>query len=69
LTLTEGRLAAALLSGRKLRDIAADAQVGIATLRTQLSSILRKVGVDRQADLIRVLSAIPVACEDPQGTQ
>jgi PAS domain-containing protein/DNA-binding CsgD family transcriptional regulator len=54
----ESRLAGALMKGRKLGEIARDSKVGITTLRTQLSSILRKVGVERQVDLVRVLSSI-----------
>lgn len=54
----ESRLAAALMKGRKLREIARDAGVEITTLRTQLSSILKKVGVARQVDLVRMLSSI-----------
>jgi PAS domain-containing protein/DNA-binding CsgD family transcriptional regulator len=56
----ESRLAMALLAGNVLHDIAAASGVRITTARTQLSSILRKVGVTRQAELIRVLSSIPV---------
>ncbi len=54
----ESRLATALMQGRKLADIARDNGVEVTTLRTQLSSILRKVGVERQVDLVRVLSSI-----------
>jgi len=54
----ESRLAASLMKGRKVREIARDSKVEITTLRTQLSSILRKVGVERQVDLVRVLSSI-----------
>jgi DNA-binding CsgD family transcriptional regulator len=54
----ETRLAASLMKGRKLSEIARDSKVEITTLRTQLSSILRKVGVERQVDLVRVLSGI-----------
>ena len=54
----ESRLAAALMEGRKLDQITGELGVRITTLRTQLSSILKKVGVERQADLIRVLSAV-----------
>lgn len=54
----ESRLASALLKGRKLNDIAKDSGVEICTLRTQLSSILRKVGVERQVDLVRILASI-----------
>jgi len=56
----ESRLAVALLAGKKLREIAPDWGVQITTLRTQLSSILRKTGVTRQAALIRLLSRVPV---------
>jgi DNA-binding CsgD family transcriptional regulator/PAS domain-containing protein len=54
----ESRLAASLMQGHKLADIARDSGVEVSTLRTQLSSILRKVGVERQVDLVRVLSSI-----------
>jgi PAS domain-containing protein len=56
----ESRLAVALLAGKKLVEIAGDFGVQITTLRTQLSSILRKTGVTRQVDLIRLLSNIPM---------
>jgi DNA-binding CsgD family transcriptional regulator len=52
----ESRLAVALLAGKTLREIALDRSVQIGTLRIQLSSILRKAGVTRQVDLIRLLS-------------
>jgi len=52
----EARLAAALLSGETVSQIAANTGVRITTLRTQLGSILRKVGAARQSDLIRILS-------------
>jgi DNA-binding NarL/FixJ family response regulator len=61
LSRAETRLAGALLQGRKLREITADTGLRITTLRTQLSSLLKKVGAERQTDLIRVLSSIPVA--------
>jgi DNA-binding CsgD family transcriptional regulator len=54
----EGRLAVALMSGKRLADIAVAFGVQITTLRTQLSSVRKKVGVQRQADLIRVLSSV-----------
>jgi DNA-binding CsgD family transcriptional regulator/PAS domain-containing protein len=52
----ESRLAIALAQGRKLPEIAAEAGVKITTLRTQLQSIYRKVGVERQSDLLLTLS-------------
>jgi DNA-binding NarL/FixJ family response regulator len=56
----ESRLTVALLAGKTMREVATDSGVQITTVRTQLSSVLRKVGVSRQAELIRVLSNIPV---------
>jgi len=57
LTPAEARLAAALLTGKTLSQIAANSGIRITTLRTQLASILRKVGAERQSDLIRILSS------------
>jgi DNA-binding CsgD family transcriptional regulator len=53
----EARLAAAMMAGKRLSAIAADRGVRITTVRTQLVSILKKVGVKRQSDLLRVLSS------------
>jgi DNA-binding CsgD family transcriptional regulator len=52
----EARVAAALMTGESLTDIAAASAVQITTVRTQLRSILRKVGVKRQCDLVRILA-------------
>jgi DNA-binding CsgD family transcriptional regulator len=52
----EARLAAALLTGKSVADIAANYDIRITTARTQLGAILRKVGAKRQSDLIRILS-------------
>jgi DNA-binding CsgD family transcriptional regulator len=56
----ESRLAVALTAGKKLSDIAAKSGLQITTLRTQLSTILKKVGADRQVDLVRILTSVPV---------
>jgi DNA-binding CsgD family transcriptional regulator len=40
----ESRLAAALIAGKRLRHTAADFGVQIKTLRSQLSSVLKKLG-------------------------
>ena len=53
----ECRLAVALADGKKLSEIARQSGLKITTLRTQLSAVLKKVGVERQTDLIRVLSS------------
>ncbi len=57
----ESRLAAALTRGKKLNEIAWETNLEITTLRTQLSSILKKVGVERQVDLVQTLSSIGFA--------
>jgi DNA-binding CsgD family transcriptional regulator len=56
----ESRVAAALLAGKKVRQIAVELDVQITTVRTQLSSIFQKVGAKNQADLIRMLLSVPV---------
>ena len=61
----ESRLAASLQSGKRLCDIAAESGVRITTLRTQLSATLAKVGVERQADLVRVLSGLALVAGQP----
>jgi DNA-binding CsgD family transcriptional regulator len=57
----ETRVAAALMTGKRLSDIAAISGVQITTVRTQLRSILRKVGVKRQFDLVRMLSGTGIS--------
>jgi DNA-binding CsgD family transcriptional regulator len=61
----ESRLAVALARGKKLSKIAADIGVQITTLRTQLRAILRKFDVERQSDIIRVISNIPAGASSP----
>jgi DNA-binding CsgD family transcriptional regulator len=56
----EARVAAALTKG-KSADVAAASGVQITTVRTQLRSILRKVGVKRQFDLVRILSSTGIS--------
>jgi DNA-binding CsgD family transcriptional regulator/PAS domain-containing protein len=60
LTSAESRLAIAIAFGKRLSEIAGQFGVQITTLRTQLSSILKKCEVERQADLVRLISNIPV---------
>jgi DNA-binding CsgD family transcriptional regulator len=53
----EARLAVALMTGKTLTEIAGEFGLQVATLRTQLRSILRKVGAKRQSDLVRIFSS------------
>ncbi len=55
LTATESELAAALVAGESLSDYAARRSVAVQTARNQLQSIFQKTGVNRQADLVRLL--------------
>jgi DNA-binding CsgD family transcriptional regulator len=67
LSQAEARLATALLTGKRLSDVAANSGVQITTLRTQLGSVLRKVGAHRQSDLIRILSGTGVGSVSLSG--
>ena len=51
----EDRLAQALVQGRTLQELTSDFGVRMPTLRSQMRSILRKCGVQRQVDLVRLL--------------
>ena len=59
LSFAESRLATQLMSGKPLRAIAAESGASTATLRSQLRSILKKIRVERQADLFLVLARVP----------
>jgi DNA-binding CsgD family transcriptional regulator/PAS domain-containing protein len=59
LSFAESRLAIQLMSGKALGAIAAESGASTATLRTQLRSILKKVKVERQAELLLVLASVP----------
>ncbi len=58
LTPAEARMAQLILDGHSPGQIAAILKLSIATVRTQLSSVLRKTGTQRQADLVRHLSPL-----------
>ena len=59
LTRTEAQLAAALADGERLEDAAQALGVTLGTGRTYLKRIFAKVGVSRQADLMRLLLSGP----------
>jgi DNA-binding CsgD family transcriptional regulator len=56
----ESRLAVAVAFGKRLNELAREFGLQITTLRTQLSSVLKKCEVERQSDLVRLISNIPV---------
>lgn len=58
LTTCEARVASALLHGHSLQSAARCYGISVETMRSQLKSIFRKVGVSRQQDLVRVLAEL-----------
>lgn len=59
LTPAETRLAGLLMLGATAEESSCAIGVSVATVRSQLSSLLRKTGTRRQAELVRVFSAVP----------
>jgi DNA-binding CsgD family transcriptional regulator len=59
LTEREAWLAAELLSGRTLAQIASGSGRSLNTLRTQMSNVLAKTNVSRQAELMRLFASLP----------
>lgn len=57
LTPAEAALAAALLAGETLSAYARRVGLALPTVKTQLAAAFAKLGVNRQADLVRVLAA------------
>lgn len=58
LTETEARLASAISAGHSLESAAALLHVQIATARSHLKSVFAKLGVNRQQDLVRLLTSL-----------
>lgn len=58
----EAELAAALVAGRSLHEIAVERGIGMPTVRTQLGQIFRKTNTTQQSQLVAMLlSILPVA--------
>lgn len=60
LTPAEARIATQLANGASAKEIALRSGGSLATVRTQIQRVMEKTGVERQADLIRMLLALPV---------
>lgn len=58
LTPAEARLAQLILDGQSPVNAASTLQLSVATIRTQLSAVLKKTGAQRQSDLVRQLSPL-----------
>jgi DNA-binding CsgD family transcriptional regulator len=63
----EARITAGLMEGKQLAEVARECAIRISTARTQLSSVLRKVGVRRQSDLLRVLATVRLVETSREG--
>jgi len=61
LTEAEGRLAIALCGGHSLESAAVVLHVQPSTARAHLKAVFRKVGVNRQQDLVRLLTSLSTA--------
>lgn len=55
LTRAEARVAARLVSGLSVQEIAREFGVGVTTVRSQLKALFEKTGTRRQAELVRLL--------------
>jgi DNA-binding CsgD family transcriptional regulator len=58
LTDTEARLASAIGAGHSLESAAASLKMQIGTAQSHLKSVFPKVGVNRQQDLVRLLTSL-----------
>lgn len=68
LSAAETGLVIALAKGKTPAEFAAEKQVSMHTIRSQLRSVFAKTGTRRQAELIRLISALPPLME-PGPTQ
>jgi DNA-binding CsgD family transcriptional regulator len=59
LTPAETEIANGLLTGFSLEEIAQLRRVSVATVRSQMKSLLAKTDTNRQADLVRLLATLP----------
>ncbi|WP_293339607.1 alpha/beta fold hydrolase [Parvibaculum sp.] len=67
LTPAEARLAARLRFGLSLKEAAEELGISVNTARNQLKSVFDKLGVNRQADLVRHLAELAALAASMQG--
>jgi DNA-binding CsgD family transcriptional regulator/PAS domain-containing protein len=60
MTPAEARVAIGLAQGHSAADLADSYRVSVHTLRSQVQSVMRKPGTGRQADVVRILSGLPM---------
>jgi len=63
LTAAEARLARALAAGDTLDAYAAESDLKLPTVKSQLHAVFEKTGADRQAALVRLIAGIPAVRE------
>jgi len=59
LTEAEGRLALSMSQGHRIKDAAEQQGITVSSARTYLKRVFAKTGVDRQAELVRLIVAAP----------
>ena len=59
LTEAEGRLALSMSQGHRIEDAAQQQGITVSSARTYLKRVFAKTGVDRQAELVRLIVAAP----------
>lgn len=67
LTPAEARLAARLRFGMSLKEASEELGISVNTARNQLKSVFDKLGVNRQADLVRHLTELAALASSMQG--
>lgn len=65
LTQTEARILAALSAGATVADVARQSGVAVSTVRHHLKQLFGKTGVNRQADLVRLVLQDPLVRKSP----
>ena len=56
LSLAEREVALSIVAGQSVREIALEKQRSVETIRSQLKSVMAKLGVNRQSDIVRFVS-------------
>lgn len=69
LTPAEARVAAKLAGGLTIKEISRLHQTALSTVRTQVQQVLAKAGVERQADLVRLLASMPLRAPLPPSVE
>jgi DNA-binding CsgD family transcriptional regulator len=68
LTATEAALARAIAHGLTLKEWANERRVAISTARTHLATVFQKTGASTQAQLVKLMRALPAVIDGRDGT-